>query len=91
MKMNKLPSVANSEKGDLSGEGRLGECPKGRASGKSQNAKPSRMDGGTESKPYAGWCGTGELTTPRDPIGLLILAGVKRVQYRLGLSIHDSK
>ena len=33
-----------------------------------QNAKPPRMDGGTESKPYAGWCGTGELTTPRDPI-----------------------
>ena len=25
MKMNKLPSEANSEKGDLSGEGRLGE------------------------------------------------------------------
>ena len=33
-----------------------------------ETAKPLRMDGGTESKPYAGWCGTGELTTPRDPI-----------------------
>jgi hypothetical protein len=53
MKMKKPPSEANSEKGDLSGEGRLGECPKGRASGKSQNAKPDRMDGGTESKPRA--------------------------------------
>jgi len=36
------------------------------------NAKPSRMDGGTESKPYAGWCGTGELITPRDPIRVLL-------------------
>ncbi len=29
-KMKKLPSEANSEKGDLSGKGRLGERPKGR-------------------------------------------------------------
>ena len=60
-----------------------------------KNAKPDRMDGGTESKPsgsffttgqrpqanwnrpctepYAGWCGTRELTTPGDPILLLFL------------------
>ena len=50
MKMKKLPSEANSEKGDLSGEGRLGECPKGRASGKSINAKPDRMDGAGRSQ-----------------------------------------
>jgi hypothetical protein len=29
MKMKKLPSEANSEQGDMSGEGRLGECPLG--------------------------------------------------------------
>ena len=40
-----------------------------------ETAKPLRMDGGTESKPYAGWCGTGELLiTPRDPIVLLCFA-----------------
>ncbi|MEY4244223.1 MAG: hypothetical protein RLZZ245_1808, partial [Verrucomicrobiota bacterium] len=50
MKMKKLPSEANSEKGDLSGEGRLGECPKGRASGNSINAKPDRMDGARRSQ-----------------------------------------
>ncbi|MEY4244718.1 MAG: hypothetical protein RLZZ245_2303 [Verrucomicrobiota bacterium] len=33
-----------------------------------QNAKPDRMDGGTESKPHAGYYETGELTTPRNPI-----------------------
>ena len=51
MKMNKPPSEANSGAGDRSGEGTLRECPKGRASGMSINAKPDRMDGGTESKP----------------------------------------
>jgi hypothetical protein len=46
---------------------RHGQCH-GRCSGTENLAKPSRMDGGTESKPYAGWCGTRELTTPGDPI-----------------------
>ncbi len=34
MKMKKLTSEPDSEKGDLSGEGTQEECPKGRASGK---------------------------------------------------------
>ncbi len=34
MKMKKLPSDADSEKCDLSGEGTQEECLKGRASGK---------------------------------------------------------
>ncbi len=37
-----------------------------------KTAKPSCMDAGTESKPYAGWCGTRELITPGDPIRLFI-------------------
>ena len=60
MKMNKPPSEANSGAGDRSGEGRLGECPKGRASGKSINAKPDRMDGVTESKPSGSNFTTGQ-------------------------------
>ena len=32
--------------------------------------KPRSHPAWTESKPYAGWCGTRELITPRDPISL---------------------
>jgi hypothetical protein len=50
MKMQTPPSEANSGAGDLSGERRLGECPKGRISGRSINAKPDRMDGARRSQ-----------------------------------------
>ncbi len=33
-----------------------------------EEANADRMDGGTESTPHAGCCGTRELTTPGDPI-----------------------
>src|ERR1035437_8904343 len=32
---------------------------------------PRSLTAWTKSKPYAGWCGTRELTTPGDPIRLL--------------------
>jgi hypothetical protein len=45
----------------------LYNAPAAAAAGKTREAIPHGRSI-AESKPYAGWCGTGELITPRDPI-----------------------
>jgi len=60
MKMKKLPSESNSEKGDRPGEGRLGECPKGRDSGNSKKSEATPHGRVTESKPSGSFFTTGQ-------------------------------
>ena len=77
MKMKKPPSEANSEKGDLSGEGRLGECPKDRESGNPQKCEAIPHGRSTaESKPRADGQEPHRRPTRRDKLSGVRVSGV---------------
>ena len=66
IEMNRNEQISNSRgqggTGDRVAKKRLCECH-GRASG-NPNAKPERIDGGTESNPHVRWCGRGDGRNP---------------------------
>jgi hypothetical protein len=58
MKMKRLPSEANCGRATERGKEGKENARRAALAASSKSPKPDRMDGDTESNPYARWCGT---------------------------------